>query len=272
MTTKGFGKLGICILLSVCHALAQVNSHPATVAAITPRTHGPMQLNGLVPGGGVTSSNWSGYAVTGSNFTYANGSWHVPQVSCSVTPNTYSAFWVGIDGYSDKTVEQVGTESDCSGTTPVYYAWYEFYPAPPVVISLVPISPGDRMGAWVTYGGGVFTIFIEDYTTGASFIVASPVSGAKRTSAEWIAEAPCTGAGCGIILPLADFVRVNYGEDYNILDPDSCNATDGSVNDGEIADFGANVKKITMFKVVNEAVPTALTADGSSFRVNWKAE
>ena len=229
-----------------------------------------MRLHGTVPGGGVTSENWSGYAVTGSSFTFAKGSWHVPEVDCSKTPNTYSAFWEGIDGYSDKTVEQTGTASDCDGTTAQYYAWYEFYPAGSVPISM-PIEAGDVMGASVTYSDGKFTVSIHNHTTGAEFSKTLAVAGAKRTSAEWIAEAPSNSSG--EILPLADFVRASFGADY-ASDPGTNYATDSAVSDGPIIDFGSNYHEITMVSSgsVVEATPTALTADGTSFRVNWKAE
>ena len=39
------------------------------------------------------------------------------------------------------TVEQTGTDSDCNGGSPVYYAWYEFYPAFPVDLGMT-IKPG----------------------------------------------------------------------------------------------------------------------------------
>ena len=217
-----------------------------------------------------TSSNWSGFAVKGSDFTYAKGAWHVPEVDCTKTPNTYSAFWVGIDGATDGTVEQTGTASDCNGTTPSYYAWYEFYPAGSVVISMA-ISPGDVMGASVTYADGEFTIGIHNHTTGAEYHNTQTVSGAKRTSAEWIAEAPCCTSGGGV-LPLADFVVANFGEDYN-SDPGTNYATDSAVSDGPISAFGSNVESITMvYSGGNKAVPTVLTSDGTSFRVDWKHE
>jgi Peptidase A4 family len=273
MSSKGLGSLVILLVLAALPALAQVSGEPTspltTAAAITPREHGPMRLHRLVPGG-AESENWSGYAVTGSSFTFAKGSWHVPEVDCTKTPNTYSAFWVGIDGWSDKTVEQTGTASDCSGTTAQYYAWYEFYPAGSVVISM-PIKAGDVMGASVTYANGEFTVGIHNHTTGAEFHKTMAVSGAHRTSAEWIAEAPSNSSGS--ILPLADFDRANYGEDY-AADPGTNYATDSAVNDGPIVDFGADVRAITMVSSggTTEAVPTALTKDGTSFRVNWKAE
>ena len=36
------------------------------------------------------------------------GTWTVPTVTSS-SVNSYSAVWVGIDGYADNTVEQIGT-------------------------------------------------------------------------------------------------------------------------------------------------------------------
>jgi len=262
----------LALFLFVGVGLAQVGPM-STPTAPSPVQHAPMKLLGALPGGGVTAENWSGYAVTGSDFTYAHGSWHVPQVDCTATPNTYSAFWVGIDGYSDTTVEQTGTSSNCDGTTPVYFAWYEFVPNDPVQVLLpMTISPGDVMGAEVKYINGEFFISIHDHTTGVTNTATGVVPGAHRTSAEFIAEAP-TDENTGEILPLADFVRANYGQDYN-ADKNSCNATDSAENNKPIGDFGSDYHAITMVSSggVTEATPTALTPDGSSFRVYWNAE
>jgi hypothetical protein len=75
---------------------------------------------------------------------------------------------VGLDGYTSETVEQTGTDSDCDGRRPSYYAWYEFYPAGSFEINMT-IKPGDRMSAKVVYSGSEFTIMIEDVTTGKSY-------------------------------------------------------------------------------------------------------
>jgi len=257
-------------VLAAMLAMAQVPGtaiSPHTTSAITPHQHAPMKLSGVPVPGSVQSSNWSGFAVTGSKFTNAAGSWHVPGVDCAKTPNTYSSFWVGIDGYSDNTVEQIGTESDCSGGTPTYYAWYEFYPADPVVISTVPVGNGNIISASVSYNGSKFTLTLTDEKTGKSFSITKGVSGAKRTSAEWIAEAPSLS---GSILPLADFVKANFGFDKTGVASTNY-ATDSSTT-GPISSFSSPAK-ITMVKGgVNEAVPSALTVDGTSFYVNWKAE
>jgi|SRR5271166_5815078 len=285
MLSKKLGSLVVLaslLVLVALPALAQVQSgavaSPSTTASapthvLAPRQHAPMRLhgNGLASDGSVTSENWSGYAVTGSAFTVAKGSWTVPTVNCSKTPSTYSSFWVGIDGYSSTTVEQTGTDSDCSGSSPRYYAWYEFYPAGSVLVSSVPVSPGNKMSASVTYSGSEFTIKIANVTTGKTFSKSSRVSGARRTSAEWIAEAPCCTRSGGI-LPLADFGTVDLGSDYTGVSGTN-DATDGAIS-GAISVFGSRVFSITMVSSggADEAVPSALTADGTSFDVVWKSE
>ena len=57
-----------------------------------------MRLYGVPVPGYVDSTNWGGYAVTGSGFTKALGSWIVPTANCTKTPNTYSSYWLGLDG------------------------------------------------------------------------------------------------------------------------------------------------------------------------------
>jgi len=260
------------LALFMLNGLVSAQSGPAlTAAAVTPRQHAPMRLHRLVPGA-IQAENWSGYAVTGSAFTAANGSWHVPEVQCNKTPNTYSSFWVGIDGFSDTTVEQVGTSSYCVGTTPVYFAWYEFVPTNPteVTIGNFPVVPGDVIGASVTYSDGKFTVGIHNHNTGQEFHKTMALAGAQRSSAEWIAEAPSNTSGG--ILPLADFDVANFGFDYT-ADSNTNTARDSSTV-GPISAFGSHIEEITMVssKNVTEAVPTSLTKDGTSFRVFWKAE
>src|SRR5437016_8285643 len=117
------------------------------------------------PTGTVCSTNWSGFAVTGSGVTDAKGSWIVPSVTCS-SSTTYSSYWVGIDGYSSNTVEQTGTDSDCSSGHGVYYAWYEFYHNPSITIGGFTVLPGDKVSAEVTYSGGVRNTSHDDgYST-----------------------------------------------------------------------------------------------------------
>ncbi len=268
------------LLAALPSASAQAPDTPNSTSTSTlptfVREHGPMRLHRVIPGVGVESNNWSGYAVTGTGFTSAKGSWHVPEVQCNKTPNTYSSFWVGLDGFQNgnDTVEQNGTASDCSGTTPQYYAWYEYYPANAVVIDDVPVTAGDIISAEVTYNGSEFTLTITNETTGKTHSHTKALPGAQRTSAEWIAEAPCC-TSTGGYLPLANFDLANFGFDKTGIS-DTNYATDSSEVNKPIVDFGSSdVNQITMVNEssgATEAVPTSLTTDGTSFTVSWKSE
>src|SRR3974390_1438796 len=55
-----------------------------------------------------SSENWSGYAALGNNgaFNTVNSTWTQPSLNCPAVPeNSYSAYWVGLDGFNDQTVE-----------------------------------------------------------------------------------------------------------------------------------------------------------------------
>lgn len=264
--------------LAAAAALAQFPVTASAQDVVAPRQHAPRKVyNGGHPRviDNVTvedSTNWSGYAVTGTSFTKALGSWTVPSVNCSTTPNTYSSFWVGIDGWTSSSVEQTGTDSDCDGSKASYYAWYEFYPNPSYEITSVSVSPGNKISASVTYSGSKFTITITNETTGKSYSKSATVRSAARSSAEWIAEAPCC-TNAGGILPLSDFGTVDFGEDYTGVSSTN-DATDSSTS-GVISAFGSNVYESIMVNGTsgaNESVPSGLSSDGSSFTATWYSE
>jgi hypothetical protein len=221
-----------------------------------------------------TSTNWSGYAVTGARnaVTDVKASWTVPAIqSACPSTNQYSSFWVGIDGYNSNTVEQIGTDSDCQGGVPTYYAWFEFYPHWSYGISLSPqIAPGDKISAEVTAGaGGLFTVSLTNVTTGQSFSTSVKMNSAQRSSAEWIAEAPWSGG----VLPLADFGAAEYGVNYTSVVNTSYATVSGRT--GPIGSFGlpdasnSPVQEITMVTSsgASKAAPTSLSTDGSSFKI-----
>jgi hypothetical protein len=231
--------------------------------------HSPIQIRES-RNGSTTSTNWSGYAVTAApgTVTDVKASWIVPAiVGPCPAGNQYSSFWVGIDGYNSNTVEQIGTDSDCQNGVPVYYAWYEFYPHASFNINSVTVSPGDNIVAESTYSAASrsFIVTITNLTTNLSFTTSSKVGSAKRSSAEWIAEAPSSGG----VLPLADFGTVSFGS-VNTGDTGTCDATIAGAT-GEIGSFGANVQQITMVTNTGavKAQPSSLTADGTSFSDTW---
>ena len=224
LVIAGSSLLAGCPLMAP--AYAAMWGHSAAPAA-TLAAAGPDTANGArVPPGGMgqpigpptthpgarnattTSKNWSGYAVTSGNgsFTSISSSWVEPRGTCR-SGDQYSSFWVGLDGYSSSSVEQTGSEVDCSGRTPQYYSWYEMYPASPVDFSST-VRPGDHFTGSVTYAGrSKFTLELSDTTEGWSHTVTKRLSGAARSSAEVIVEAPSIASGYA---PLADFGQVGF--------------------------------------------------------------
>jgi hypothetical protein len=195
-----------------------------------------------------TSTNWAGYSATGGTFTSVSATWKQPAVTCTAA-TAYSSFWVGLDGDGTNTVEQTGTDADCSGGKPVYYAWYEMYPKFPVNLSLT-IHAGDTMSASVTTAGrGSFTLTIRDTTTGGSFTTVQKLKHAKLGSAEVIAEAPSSGG----VLPLANFGTVGFSA--------------AMVNGQAIGSF--NPDRIDMVSGTTTKATTSALSGGTAFSVKW---
>lgn len=209
------------------------------------------------------STNWSGYAALTSlskpkrnSVSQVAGSWTVPTLSCG-TATTYSSIWVGIDGYSDNSVEQIGTEHDCYLGKSYYSVWYEMYPHP-MKITPVKIKAGDAIEASVSFlGHSRFRLTIQNQTSGSSFNTTQRIN-AKRTSAEWVVEAPSSFWG---VLPLSNFGTVEIR---------SANATI-SGHQGSISDSLWKSEAITMVNTFGtpKAIPSALAPSGDSFSVEW---
>jgi len=242
--------------LAYAPAAAAAGAPHARAAVHQVRPGGRMIRPGSTAGHGLPrnqqqSSNWSGYAATGS-FSSVSASWTEPAGHCT-SATRYSSFWVGLDGYNSNTVEQTGSEVDCSGGSPVYYSWYEMYPAFPVNFSNT-VRPGDHFNGSVTFNGGSsYTLVLSDTTRGWSHTIHASLSGAANSSAEAIVEAPCCTSGGGI-LPLADFGTVHF--------------TSVKANGFAIGGYGPT--KITMVNGSGQAKDsvTSLTG-GGNFSATW---
>jgi len=134
------------------------------------------------------STNWSGYAVTGSTFSSVSASWVQPTIDCtSGDGQTDMSPWVGIDGYSSETVEQTGSSGDCDNATPDYYAWWEMYPRNVNVINKT-VKAGDVFTASVTHTSGTsYKLVLTDKTQGWTNTETESIS-AKDSSAEAVLE------------------------------------------------------------------------------------
>jgi hypothetical protein len=199
-----------------------------------------------------TSDNWAGYASTGSSYTSVSSSWTQPSVSCG-DEDTYSSFWVGLDGDGTSSVEQTGTEADCSGGQAEYSSWYEMYPADPVTYS-DDVEPGDSFTATVTTdGSGDFTLTLTDNTQGWNETQNETGSSATGGSAEVIAEAPYSNG----VLPLSDFGTVDF--------------TGATVDGSAIGDSSPDSIDLVSDGGVTEATTSSLDSSGEDFSVTWES-
>jgi hypothetical protein len=177
-----------------------------TIHLVRPAAQGPRPMIGWGnPRVNAESTNWSGYAAHHGKYHSVSASWVEPRGHCH-SGRTYSSFWVGIDGLGSRTVEQTGSEVDCAGGKPKYFAWFEMFPAFPKNFRNR-VRPGDHFTASVRHTGGHhYTLVIKDRTQHWSHTEHKSLS-AKNASAEVIAEAPSTTSG---VLPLANFGTVHF--------------------------------------------------------------
>ena len=149
----GAGALGLSGLLSVFAGA------PASLAT----SLGPVAGRHAAIHAGWASSNWSGYAETSfAPYSSITGDWTVPAVT---GPNgSYSATWIGIDGFTNSSLIQTGTEQNYLNGSTQYSAW------------------------WTTSSQNFAEQTITSGTTGCSSGIAAPLAapeggiGASRTS------------------------------------------------------------------------------------------
>jgi hypothetical protein len=117
--------------------------------------------------------------------------------------------------------------------------------------------PGDAITASVSASGSVYTLSISDGSKWHFSINQTPETQPQNSSAEWIAEAPCTGSNCKV-LPLANFGSIGF--------------TSASANHEPVSYSGFTDNKIDMTKKGGKKVkaqPSALSGGGSAFSIAW---
>ena len=168
--------------------------------------------------------------------TAVSGSWIVPTVTGPSTGSYYSSVWVGIDGWGNSTVEQLGTEEDLVNGSPVYRAWWEMYSSgkgqPEQVITSMNVMPGDSITASVQYitsgahAGQFYLSIVDNSRANDAFSIYASSSQyqsplAQLSCAEWIVEAPTVG---GSIRDSREFrighFHQRYSGDQRSLGPD----------------------------------------------------
>jgi hypothetical protein len=209
------------------------------------------------------SSNWAGYVDTGDKFTAVSASWTVPKANCGFLETSSSATWVGIDGWNESTVEQIGTDSNCILGQGEYWAWWEMYPGGPQVIGTPTLSsddavyPGDLMKANVTSTGtpGWYTLSIADDTQGWTYATTQFYPNANGGTAECIEEQPAAAG-----LPLTNFGSVTFNQ---------CNATGSDGIATPIWDHPNLAVDMTSGSTLKATV-SPLSDDGTTFTVTWE--
>ena len=237
------------------------------------------------------SQNWAGYAVGGSDsstqFSNVSGSWVQPASKCT-SGQDYAAFWVGIGGSGQSSsssfgqslgdgqstsLEQIGTQGDCTGNGTEYYAWYELVPASPVQLNLA-IHPGDQISASVGVNGSNIAFSLTDNTTGQSFTKTLQANNPDTSSAEWIAEAPsqCDGSGSCTPLPLSDFGTVDFTNATATANGHTGTISDPNWTAQPVALGSSGAYDVSYGSSDNTAgaTPSNLSSDGSSFSVTWQ--
>ena len=227
------------------------------------------------------AENWSGYAATGSTYSAVTASWRVPSVTCpGGASNSSASQWVGIDGVSDFSVEQDGTDANCTGTAASYGAWYEMYGDSAVNggaevplssgctgVPSCTVNAGDSITASVAVDvSGNWTLSISDATAPDVWSYSTTIAWTTpaRDSVEWIVERPeyCSSQGGCQIRPLANFGTVQFtSATATTTSPQSIQALGGSA--------------IEMIRSAGDstllASPGALSGSGEIFTDTWFA-
>lgn len=248
----------LCMLLMTGCSVARPTSSVASSGTATSEVDQEITTRDTNPYQGTTqgtSTNWAGYVTTGSTYSQVQGTWVQPSVTCAAGETTYSAFWVGLDGDGSKTVEQLGTDANCTNGVASYSAWWEVYPRRAIRLpSTYVVQPGDQITASVVVASSqTIVLTMTNARAGWKFSTTRPNLRFQFASAEWIAESPSVS---GELATLADFGNVTF--------------TQATAN-GKALTANPNLTALTMAtNGVVRAQPSGLTADGTTFSVTWQ--
>jgi hypothetical protein len=254
---RGVGALAI-VAFGLAPAAASGSVRPSFPNNVTQLAH---ITSGAHPANSVYTANWAGYAATGDTFASVSATFSVPALNCSVTPNAFVYHWVGLDGYSNSTVEQDGIAGFCAHGLSTYSAWSDMYPAR--LVSSFNVNPGDAIQASVSYSAvsGLYALALTDLTTGQS--ISRPEACAntcERSSAEVISEG-------------YPFQNVYDGTaDYGIANYENITVSDDAANTGGFAPTSPwTYTKIIQKGASIDAEPSAIYG-GQAFSNTWLAE
>lgn len=247
---------------------------PSAGPTARPLPAGVSPCPGKKPGGHPTgragssqSSNWSGYMARAAEprLTCIEATWTQPNVRCPSKGSRTVAYWVGIGGVGQEALEQIGTQSACTDGRELVIVWHESLPRErSQVAEPLDVHAGDQIWAQVRWVGGArYRLTIVDITHPQQLSVTDTNSRLRRTSAEWVVEAPTGGCPSSChVLSMPNFGRFRFSGSLvtanGILRP-----LDGT---GFVHD---RVTMVTRTGVIRSVV-SSTAADGTSFTVDWK--
>jgi hypothetical protein len=132
----------------------------------------------------------------------ASANWVQPAGTCTST-DTAASFWVGLGKSPNVPVERAGTDTDCSGGSPVYSAWSATSMSSQTTFGGT-IQAGDSMTAGVICFGSNCSMSVFDHTAGWNATASTPLSGTPTSS-----EVMVSRATSGLV-PLTNFGTVTF--------------------------------------------------------------
>jgi hypothetical protein len=217
--------------------------------------------------GSSPSSNWSGYVVRAAEprFACVEATWTQPAVRCPSKGSRTVAYWVGIGGVGQEGLEQIGTQSACNDGRELIVVWHESLPRErSQVAEPLDVHAGDQIWAQVRWVGGArYRLTIVDITHPQQLSVTDTNSRLRRTSAEWVVEAPTGGCPTSChVLSMPNFGRFRFTGTF-VTANGIRRPLDGA---GFVHD---RVTMVTRTGAVRSVV-SSTAADGVSFTVDWK--
>ena len=215
------------------------------------------------------NSLWSGYVARAPRFTGVSGDWTVPTVTCNSPIGAWASQWIGIGGYHDPRLIQIGTDTDCLAGQPTYYSWYEIHSVAndatgfseivPAATQF-PLSAGDHMHASISLAASGVVV-LSDLTAGWTFTTAvhSKVDFGAAGSVEWITEDE----------PGADGVSQGLLPKFAPVQFSNANAT-APGRSGTLVNF-SRIGLNLFYNGHRLDVTSSLDASGASFSERWVA-
>ncbi len=213
------------------------------------------------------SRNWAGYVATSpaAGASCVEATWVEPSISCPSKGTRAVAIWVGIGGFSEAALVQLGTEASCRNGVLVRVSWRESLPQEKSVVPTdLQVRSGDRIHAQVLWlGGSRYQLSMVNLSNGQAFSKVVANRSLRRTSTEWVVEAPAVGCPVNCqILSMPRFSTVTFSRVATtwrgVLQP-----LDGS-------SFTHQRIRMVTAGGSTRAEVTSTSRDGHTFKVTWR--